>query len=476
MSNTFTVPNITSIASKRAKPASTKLTTRVINKASPRASRYDISDSLISGFKLRITPKGYKSFIATGRVRGTTSSRTLTIGNAEIVTLDEARQQATDFLSQLQLGIDATHVKQLVTQAKVDEERAVLAKQLTLQEAMANYLDDRKLKPATRKSYEYEIPFYCGEFLNRSIQGITEDEVCKWYLQGGTTPTSTDKAFRSLKAILQYMVGLRLITFNPCEAVNIRKIRYKIKPRTRRIESHNTTAFIDAWIGCSRTGKVNPIQGDFILFLLMTGLRLDEARTLNWSSLDYQSHSFTVADTKNGHPHTLPLTPLMSDLLARRKKDNPASNPYVFPARVGKGVSETKHISDCRKALDRITNEGKLPIVRPHDLRRSFAAILEELDISESNIKSLMNHQDGTVTRKHYIQSANLETKRNNLHRVACYLEKTATVEGKHPVLDTTAFFACDNAIRDLIYGTAQVDLATVKGEITATDRLDSMR
>lgn len=482
MSNLSAVANVTPITAKREKAKPIKLTATVINKSLARASRYDISDSVIAGFKLRVSPSGNKKFIATGRVRGTSKARTLTIGDADIVSLDEARRSATEFLSKIQLGIDATQVKQVEEQAKADKANEQLAKKITLQKAMLQYLDDRKLKPSTRKSYEYEIPFYCSEFLDNSIQDLTEDEICEWYLKGAKTPTSIDKAFRSLKAILQYMVGLRIITFNPCEAVNIRKIRYQIKARTRRIETHNITNFIDSWIDCMGNKLINPIQGDFILFLLMTGLRLEEARTLKWENLDYKYHSLTINETKNGHSHTLPFTPLMSDLLERRKKDNTErcpTNPFVFPARQGRGVSDTKHLNDCRKALDKIAKEGGLPIIRPHDVRRSFASILEELNISESNIKALMNHQDGTVTRKHYIQSANLETKRANLHKVACYLEESATINGYHPDPrrgNERVVFACENAIRDFIYGTSTIEPSVVKGEVTATEILESMR
>ena len=114
-------------------------------------------------------------------------------------------------------------------------------------------------------------------------------------------------------------------------------------------------------------------------------------------------------------PYILPLTPLMSDLLDRRLQDNPSNNPYIFPARQGKGLSNTKHLSDFRQTLDKITDRAFIPSVRPHDLRRSFTTMLDELDISESNIKALLNHNDGTVTKKHYLQATNIEIKRRNL-------------------------------------------------------------
>lgn len=467
---------IVDISTKRVKDLPVKLTSSVISKALSRAKRYDIKDSSTTGFRLRISPAGSKTFIATGRVRGTPTTRTLTIGDASVLSVDDARKEAIQFLSKLQLGIDATQVKAEAVQREAKLNAEQLASQISLQDAMELYLADKKLKPATAKSYRYEIPFYCAEFLDMSIQDITEDGICKWYLSNKDRPASIDKAFRSLRAILEYAVATRVLTFNPCLAVTARKIRYKIQPRTRRIESHNLTAFIDSWIDLTGREFINPIQGDFILWLLMTGFRLDEARTLAWSDIDYETYTITIKDTKSGNAHLLPLTPLMKDLLDRRKKDNPASNPYVFPARLGRGMSDIKHLNDCRKSLDAITNNAQIPQVRPHDLRRTFATMLDELNISESNIKSLLNHNDGSVTSKHYLQQTDMETKRTNLWAVGKHLEMAATIKALHPVTNEECIWGCTGTIRNFVYGTDDLEFIEVKGSVSKASLLDGMR
>jgi hypothetical protein len=181
-------------------------------------------------------------------------------------------------------------------------------------------------------------------------------------------------------------------------------------------------------------------------------------------------------DTKNGTPHILPLTPLMSDLLDRRLQDNPSNNPYIFPARQGKGLSDIKHLSDCRKTLDKITDRACIPSVRPHDLRRSFTTTLDDLNISESNIKALLNHNDGSVTRKHYLQATNIELKRKNLWAVGIHLEKAVTVKGIDPNTHESCVFSCLGSIREFVYKTGQCDFNEVKGTLSAKNILDGMR
>lgn len=466
---TATLNNIYPITTNKPRNEAIRLTNKVISNALPRSLRYAISDSVVTGLTLHVYPSGSKRFLAVGRVRKTNKVRTKTLGDACLLTLDDARKAAREFLTHLQLGIDANEVRAI--ELAVEKYKAI-----TLSDALESYVNDRELRPKTIAGYRYEVPKYCVDFLLTPVNQITDDDICQWYLNNKHRPTTIDKAFRSLRAILEYMVATKVISHNPCTAITARKLRYKIKPRTRRIETYNLTKFMDAWLLLMQKGGINSVQGDFILWLLMTGCRLDEARTIKWSDIDNDQLTITILDTKNGHPHVLPLTPLMSDLLDRRKHDNPSTNPYVFIAKQGKGFSDTKHLCDCRKSLDKIASTAGIPIIRPHDVRRSFTTILDELDISESNIKALLNHNDGSVTRKHYLQSTNVEVKRRNLWSVGKHLEQAITVNGINPDTGEACAFACVGSIREFIYGTAICDYSVIKGNKTAKNILDAMR
>jgi len=455
--------NVINITSKRQIDKPIKLTAKVIANALPRNNRYDVKDTVVAGLRLRISPSGRKTFVALAKVKATNQVRVLTLGNANLLLLDKARQLATDFLTKLHLGID-------VRKVDAKKEQIENAKAITLCDAMEQYLADRQLKPSTIKDYRYEIPLYCHDFLYLAVQEITENSICKWYLSNSHRSTSIDKAFRSLRAILQYQVGLHTITFNPAHAVTIRKLRYKIKPRTRRVENHNLPKFMDCWLNLMVEETINPIQGDFVLMLLMSGLRLGECRKLKWDNICYDLYTITVFDTKNGCDHILPLTPLMLDVFQRRQNDNPKDNPYIFPAMQGKGISDTKHINDCRKTLDKISTIAGIDIIRPHDIRRTFTSILDDLNVSESNIKALLNHNDGTVTRKHYLQSTNLETKRTNLWNVGKLLERAITVERNGNTWE------CLGTLRHYVYGTADIEYENEKGKVTAKDIVAGMR
>lgn len=60
-------------------------------------------------------------------------------------------------------------------------------------------------------------------------------------------------------------------------------------------------------------------MAEYLLFLLFTGLRRQEAAILKWSDIDLNDWFLTLTDTKNREPLTLPLTEFIFDLLRSRK-------------------------------------------------------------------------------------------------------------------------------------------------------------
>lgn len=73
-----------------------RITKRTVDSAQPQAKPYRLWDSDLSGFGLKVTPAGAKTYIATYRV-GTgrkAPQREYTIGKHGTVTPDQAREEA----------------------------------------------------------------------------------------------------------------------------------------------------------------------------------------------------------------------------------------------------------------------------------------------------------------------------------------------------------------------------------------------
>ena len=85
----------------------TQITSAIVEDTpAPKSGSLLIRDTKLIGFGLRISPLGTRTFIVEGKLRGTRTTRRLSLGRYPIVTLGRARDKARETLYQLYLGID----------------------------------------------------------------------------------------------------------------------------------------------------------------------------------------------------------------------------------------------------------------------------------------------------------------------------------------------------------------------------------
>ena len=135
----------------------------------------------------------------------------------------------------------------------------------------------------------------------------------------------------------------------------------------------------------------NRIYRDYLLLLMFTGLRRNEASSLRWSQVDFAGRLFCVTETKNNRPLTLPLSDFLYDLLLQRKALT-GNSPFVFP---GKG--KAGYLSEPKKGIAAVSKMTEISFTA-HDLRRSFITIAESLNIPHYALKALINHKASDIT------------------------------------------------------------------------------
>jgi len=98
---------------------------------------------------------------------------------------------------------------------------------------------------------------------------------------------------------------------------------------TRRrtfIEAHQLAPWFEA-VNALREhpwGSAQQTVGDFLILLLLTGLRRNEAATLQWQSVDLKARLIRLPDTKNHDDHVLPLSDYLWELLSAAQSGSPA--------------------------------------------------------------------------------------------------------------------------------------------------------
>ena len=84
------------------------------------------------------------------------------------------------------------------------------------------------------------------------------------------------------------------------------------QPRARVLQVEDLPAWREA------VNKLGEKQRDYLLLTLYTGLRRNECRELTRQQIDLAKSVLSVPMTKNRKPHSLPIIPMMREVLERR--------------------------------------------------------------------------------------------------------------------------------------------------------------
>jgi integrase len=276
----------------------------------------------------------------------------------------------------------------------------------TLQEVLERYLSTRNLKPNTRRTYTYILPRCLGDWMDLPVTAITREMVEKRHQelrrptrQGTSGEAQANTVMHVLGSLLNFAAanyeieGKPIILVNPIKRLSNNRQWYQERRRQTMIPDHKLADWYKAV-----TSLRHKTVKDYLLFLLFTGLRRNEAGTLRWDDIDFQAKVLTIRAevSKNNKEHRLPLSDFLEALLKERYHEKGPS-AFVFPGRGGKG-----HIVDSHHVISGVANEAKCPFML-HDLRRTFLTMAELLGFSYVILKKLANHSGRNDTTFGYI-------------------------------------------------------------------------
>lgn len=391
-----------------------RLTKSVIDKMEPPTDRDQIfyRDTDLKGFALRMTASGVKSFVVEKLISG--KVRRITLGRYGELTVEQARKEAHKLLGKIATGIDPRAEKQ-----------ATKLSTITLEEVFQDYLKARKeLKPKTIYDYKNLIGRAFSEWKNKPLVSINKDKVAKKHSTLGEErgEAYANLSMRMLRALFNFAAGQyedinghSLITENPVKRLSQTRAWYRVKRRETYIKSHELESWYQAVVQLE-----NETLRDFLLLVLFTGLRRQEAAKLQWSNIDLKAKTLTVLDTKNHQNHTLPLSSFLHELLENRLKYS--KTDFVFP-----GGGKSGHLIEPRKQAAKVKKASGVTFT-VHDLRRTFITIAESLDISAYAVKRLVNHKMNHDVTAGYIMN-DTERLRTPMQQITNYLLKVMGVK-----------------------------------------------
>ncbi|WP_046868081.1 tyrosine-type recombinase/integrase [Microvirga massiliensis] len=366
-----------------------RITKRLVDSLKPSDREQIVWDDEIAGFGIRVTPTGAKAYILKYRVgHGRTAPiRKPTLGRHGDITADEARQIAKIWKARIALGGNPA-------QDREDRTKAPTINAL-VDAYLASHAHLKRSGGEDRRMIERDIRPALG---SRRVAEITRRDIETFRDSQRSTPIAANRKLALLSKMLNLAIGWGWITSNPVDGVQRnhenRRERYLSQAEIQRF---NDAA--EAYVGQAAQKSIARRSVAAIRLLALTGARRGEVLSARWEQFNLETGTWTKpsSHTKQKRIHRVPLSPVAVELLLEIQAEGEHPSGYVFPAKGG----SSGHMTDIKKAWEKIRGLADLPGVRLHDLRHTYASILASDGLSLPIIGALLGHTQANTTQRY---------------------------------------------------------------------------
>jgi len=370
-----------------------------------KAADYFIMDTELKGFWVKVTPSGGASYLVSSKPRGSRKVIRRTIGSTQLHKASEARAIARKWLLQIKDGIDP--------KAEVKKQQG---RTQTLEQAFNDYIEMRtaagKLGEVSVRNYRESMRNALKPLMKVQINALDDERVLDWYNKAANHSVGqAERARREMNAVCRMLVVTGSLSKNPVDIIKALGQRRTVKPRNTSLTTSEVGSVVNELNTFKQIRTSAVTQGNLWLFMLLTGLREGTLYKLKWSQVKLRDE-VVIETTKNKESYTLPLIPLLNDILEQQRALVDSSpNPqceYVFP-----NVSFSGAIVNPNKSLSRLYEMAGIDkTFTDHDMRRTFASIADLAGVSFTDIKHLMVHKKADITEQ-YMQSPQVKARKN---------------------------------------------------------------
>lgn len=341
----------------------------------------------------------------------------------------------------------------------------------TLAQAMEEHFAGMRQRNRARSVPQVrdEIKRYMGDWMERPIAGIKRPECIDRHrkITADHGPTVANKSLRVLRACWNSAAE----KFGAFERAVNPVCRFKRYWNEEAVKKPLPWPALPDWAKRANALR-NSVRCDWQWFVLLTGLRSLDARTVRWEEVNITDKPTWYVNAegervsldpfalhrpcpKGGErkAFTIPLSRPVVEILKRRKAENVElfgdDAGWAFPTRDRSGavvnLSEPKeqgYVKDAKGKIARFSRNAAgewvpdpkgrprkfTSFATPHELRHTFASTGDEegVNVSERVMKGLMNHTPDSTNMNHRYNKPSMDAMRAATEKISAFLIRKA--------------------------------------------------
>ena len=330
------------------------------------------------GLGVRVHPSGRKAYVCRYRAtRGRAGrKRLLVLGPANVLTLDQARDDARKMLARVLHGEDPAETR--------ERERSAI----TFGQLADRYLDEQGAEKRSAKADRQRVRDYLRPaFGTKLAVSVSRADLAALHTRLADQHSGPTANRALALASVMFNWGERVGALPAGHVSPAKGIpRYRERSRERFLskdEMRRVLKAVDA--------HPNVYFKAAILLFLETGLRRSELLSARWRDVDLEAGTLRVPRTKQGGAHEVPLTEVAVAVLKGLPREQ--DNPHVLP-----GTKRGSHLAGIDKMWADIRKAANVEDVWIHDLRRTVGSWMTQQGASIALVGAVLGHRNISTT------------------------------------------------------------------------------
>jgi integrase len=333
--------------------AKIKLTKTAVDAATFGAKEYELRDTVVPGFLLKVTPAGRKIFMVQYRTNAG-ERRKPAIGRFGELTVEQARSIAQDWLADVRKGKDPSAEKTAARDAP------------SVKELCTKFMEDYS-KPKNRaRTVESNQGYIDRHIIPKlgalKVRDVTRSDVSGLITQMKKTPVTANRVLSCLRKMFNMaeVWGFRDDGTNPCRHIP----KYPESGKTRLITDDEMVRLFGYLEHADVEGLEHPFLTLGIRLQFAFAARMSEIISMEWEWVDFVNRRVVWPDSKTGEI-SKPMSEDVFTLLSTAPRLD--GSPYVVPSifKPERPMSQNTYSKGWKRILER----AEIPHVGTHGIR-----------------------------------------------------------------------------------------------------------